>query len=194
MPAAPANPRATSVRSIELAVPDLDAARRFYEDAWGLTEVARGRNVSYLRGTGSEHHIVALHGGGEPGAVRVNLGVPSRAAVDALYERLTGAGITVIAAPGALDAVMRGAGRLKGKGFRVQWGLGRHGPGANVFAYFVDPNGLAIEYTCEMEQVDDTYRGKTPDEWAQRENPDAWGVADPPTDLFECATGAPVRT
>ena len=36
-------------------------------------------------------------------------------------------------------------------------GLGRHGPWANVFAYFVDPHGLAIEYTCEMEQVDETY-------------------------------------
>jgi catechol 2,3-dioxygenase-like lactoylglutathione lyase family enzyme len=294
-----ANARATSVRSIELSVPDLDAARRFYEDGWGLAEVARVGKVSYLRGTGGEHHIVALHGGDEPGAVRVNVGVSSRADVDALYERLSRAGASVIAPPSAvdepgegygfgfhdaegrefrvtadvrahadatygadrpvkishvvfnsgqtlaerelftallgfrlrdetrgmdflgcnadhhslaftrfggtrlnhiafdlpnIDAVMRGAGRLKSLGYRMQWGLGRHGPGANVFAYFLDPHDLAIEYTCEMEQVDDTYRGKTPDEWAQRGSPDAWGVADPPTERFERATCAPVRT
>jgi catechol 2,3-dioxygenase len=32
-----------------------------------------------------------------------------------------------------IDGLMRGAGRMKVSGFNVEWGLGRHGPGDNVF-------------------------------------------------------------
>ena len=287
-----------AIRSIELAVPDLDAARRFYEDGWGLAQVARDGSVSYLRGSGVEHHVVALHGADAPRPVRVNFAAASTTDVDALYERLLARGVAVgdrphlLDEPGEgygfaftdgegreyrivagvqqhmadesgprpvklshvvfnsgsqraqrelftglgfrlrdetrsmdflgcnadhhslaftkfggngvnhiafelpnIDAVLSGAGRLKKEGYRIQWGPGRHGPGANVFSYFIDPNGFAIEYTCEMEQIDDaTYRGKTPAEWAQRITADAWGLADPPTEAFERASGAPVRT
>ena len=42
-------------------------------------------------------------------------------------------------------------------GFPIAWGVGRHGPGDNVFAYFIDPVGIVIEYTAEVLQVDDSY-------------------------------------
>ena len=41
-----------------------------------------------------------------------------------------------------LEAVMRGSGRMIDAGFPIAWGVGRHGPGDNVFAYFIDPVGL----------------------------------------------------
>ena len=41
------------------------------------------------------------------------------------------------------DAVMRGIGRLKDAGCQSFWGPGRHGPGNNVFSYFVAPFGAA---------------------------------------------------
>ncbi len=43
-----------------------------------------------------------------------------------------------------IDAVMRGIGRMKDAGIATFWGPGRHGPGNNVFAYFVAPFGAAV--------------------------------------------------
>ena len=56
-----------------------------------------------------------------------------------------------------LEAVMRGSGRMIDTGFPIAWGVGRHGPGDNVFAYFIDPVGIVIEYTAEVLQVDDNH-------------------------------------
>ena len=50
----------------------------------------------------------------------------------------------------SIDGLMRGAGRMKKHGFNVEWGIGRHGPGDNVFGYFVEPNGFVVEYTAEV--------------------------------------------
>jgi catechol-2,3-dioxygenase len=88
------------------------------------------------------------------------------------------------------DALMCGAGRMKQKGFDVGWGVGRHGPGNNVFTYFVEPNGLVVEYTAEVEQVDDSYEVGGPEEWAKRvSGPDRWGFADAPSPLMRQAMG-----
>ena len=54
-----------------------------------------------------------------------------------------------------VDDVIRGLTRLKSHGVEVQWGPGRHTAGDNVFSYFVTPNGFAVEYTAELEQVDE---------------------------------------
>jgi catechol 2,3-dioxygenase len=87
-----------------------------------------------------------------------------------------------------LDGEMRAVGRVKQKGLTIEWGVGRHGPGANVFAYFVDPDGYVIEYTTEMAQVDDaTYTPGTPETWKRAPHSDAWGIAEPPTQRFRDA-------
>jgi len=52
------------------------------------------------------------------------------------------------------DGMLRGVGRLKGRGVDVRWGPGRHTAGDNTFSYFVTPNGFAVEYTAELEHVD----------------------------------------
>ncbi|MDB5795782.1 MAG: hypothetical protein JWR25_2161 [Noviherbaspirillum sp.] len=87
------------------------------------------------------------------------------------------------------NALMHGAGRLKEAGHAVQWGVGRHGPGDNVFAYFVDPDGLAIEYTAEVQQIDEAdHRPGTPEEWKRPANRmDQWGYADLPTERLKAA-------
>lgn len=54
-----------------------------------------------------------------------------------------------------IDGVMRGASRLKEMGYDVQWGPGRHTAGDNVFSYFLTPNGFTVEYTAELERVDE---------------------------------------
>jgi catechol 2,3-dioxygenase len=87
-----------------------------------------------------------------------------------------------------LDAVMRGGGRLKDAGLPPQWGPGRHGPGDNAFNYFVDPFGIVIEYTAEVEQIDDTYRPGQPADWTWPPGRiDQWGVGQPPTEHLKQA-------
>lgn len=55
----------------------------------------------------------------------------------------------------SLDAMMRGVARLRAEGVDVQWGPGRHKAGNNTFSYFVTPNGFAVEYTAELERIDE---------------------------------------
>ncbi|HEY6242017.1 MAG TPA: VOC family protein [Burkholderiales bacterium] len=77
-----------------------------------------------------------------------------------------------------VDAVMRGIGRLKDAGYETFWGPGRHGPGNNVFAYFVAPFGAAVEYTAEVQRVSGSYKAGTPEDWKWPPNRiDHWGVS-----------------
>ena len=64
-----------------------------------------------------------------------------------------------------VDAVMRGITRLREAGHEAVWGPGRHGPGNNVFGYFIAPYGGVIEYTAEVSEVGDDYRVGTPEDW-----------------------------
>jgi len=54
-----------------------------------------------------------------------------------------------------LDEMMRGAGRLIKAKVPLKWGPGRHVAGNNTFSYFHDPVGNTLEYTAEVERVDD---------------------------------------
>jgi len=91
------------------------------------------------------------------------------------------------------DSLMAGVGRMRHKGFEIDWGVGRHGPGNNIFSYFREPNGLVVEYTAEVEQVDDSYKTGTPEEWAERRKKnDMWGTAGAPSPLMrQCMHGDP---
>jgi catechol-2,3-dioxygenase len=81
-----------------------------------------------------------------------------------------------------LDAVMRGIGRMRDHGHPIEWGPGRHGPGNNVFAYFCGPEEMPIEYTAEMQQVDDGYRVGMPPDWTWPPGRlDHWGVTPGPS-------------
>jgi len=81
-----------------------------------------------------------------------------------------------------LDAVMRGAGRMKDAGYPIEWGVGRHGPGNNVFAYFAGPEEIPLEYTSEVLQIDETYVPHGPDFWKfPAGRSDQWGVTAPQT-------------
>ncbi|HEY6255954.1 MAG TPA: VOC family protein [Xanthobacteraceae bacterium] len=89
------------------------------------------------------------------------------------------------------DGLMRGAGRLKQSGFNVEWGVGRHGPGDNVFTYFVEPNGFVTEYTTEVQQIDEVdyepHDAKYWNDYPQR--PCRWGFAGHPSNRLKAAFG-----
>jgi catechol 2,3-dioxygenase-like lactoylglutathione lyase family enzyme len=54
-----------------------------------------------------------------------------------------------------LEEMMRGTGRLLREKVHLAWGPGRHVAGNNAFSYFIDPAGNVIEYTADVERVDD---------------------------------------
>ena len=87
-----------------------------------------------------------------------------------------------------VDAVMRGIGRLRDHGHVPAWGPGRHGPGANVFAYFVAPFGPVVEFSTAVEKVAEDYKVGGPEDWTWPENRiDQWGISDKQFDTLRAA-------
>lgn len=87
-----------------------------------------------------------------------------------------------------IDGLMYAAGRLIENGYDIEWGLGRHGPGNNVFTYYVDPDGFVVEYTTEMEKINGLYETRDADYWASfPKRPCRWGVARKPSDRLMAA-------
>lgn len=87
-----------------------------------------------------------------------------------------------------LDAVMRGIGRLRDHAMAPAWGPGRHGPGANAFAYFIAPFGAVVEFSTAVEKVPDDYRVGAPEDWTWPEGRiDQWGLSDKDTAALRVA-------
>jgi len=78
-----------------------------------------------------------------------------------------------------IDEYMRGTGRLLRAGVEKVWGPGRHLAGNNTFSYFLDPHGNTVEYTTELEQLDeDTWHPHLYD-FSDPAVSDQWGTANP---------------
>ncbi|AKH42883.1 2,3-dihydroxy-p-cumate/2,3-dihydroxybenzoate 3,4-dioxygenase [Altererythrobacter atlanticus] len=55
----------------------------------------------------------------------------------------------------SVDELMRGLARMHENSIKLSWGPGRHTAGNNTFSYFVTPNGNVVEYTSDLEEVDE---------------------------------------
>ena len=132
---------------------DVDAAERFATAQLGLKVSDRTRHMTFLR-CNDVHHCIA-------------------------YARAGYTSLNHIAFEMAdTDAVMRGIGRLRDAGYACVWGPGRHGPGNNVFGYFVGPHGGLVEYTAEVSRVGEDYRVGAPEDWKWPQGRiDHWGVS-----------------
>jgi len=76
-----------------------------------------------------------------------------------------------------LDEYMRGTGQVLRAGVEKIWGPGRHLAGNNTFSYFLDPHGNTVEYTTELEVIDeDTWHPQVYD-FTRPEVADQWGTA-----------------
>jgi catechol 2,3-dioxygenase-like lactoylglutathione lyase family enzyme len=118
-----------SISHIVLHSPDLPKQVHFFTDVLGFrVSDWLGDFMCFLR-CNSAHHRVAI--------------LPGPACLNHVAYDMTG-----------VDGMMRGLGRLKSRGIDVRWGPGRHTAGDNTFSYFVTPNGFAVEYTAELEEVD----------------------------------------
>ncbi|GGM93887.1 oxidoreductase [Lentzea pudingi] len=76
-----------------------------------------------------------------------------------------------------LDEYLRGTGRLLRAGVEKIWGPGRHLAGNNTFSYFLDPHGNTVEYTTELELVDEDAWHPHLYDFSQPEVSDQWGTA-----------------
>ena len=277
----------TGLRSVDLVVPDLHAAVDFYTAVWGLHPADRRGGAAWLRGTGPDPHLLALHAGDRPAIRSMTFRAAPDTDLHALADRMVGSGAALLDDVGQTDehgggfvfaardprgrmirvvgedelvqplpfdpdrperlahvninsvdpdadarffeaalgfrltdrsgmmafvrtnadhhsvviaqagvntlnhvafqlptweGVMRASGRMVDAGHPIGWGPGRHGPGDNVFAYFVDPSGFVVEHTAEVLQVDEDYRVGGPADWTWPPGrSDQWGICPPKT-------------
>jgi catechol 2,3-dioxygenase-like lactoylglutathione lyase family enzyme len=117
------------ISHIVLHSPDHPAAVRFFTEVLGFrVSDWLGDFMCFLR-CNSAHHRLAI--------------LPGPPCLNHVAYDMTG-----------VDGMMRGIGRIGKLGTEIRWGPGRHTAGDNTFSYFVTPNGLAVEYTAELEEVD----------------------------------------
>lgn len=148
---------------VNLNCANIDATTKFFQQGLGFCLTDRSKMMAFLR-CNSDHHAVVLADSGLNGMNHIAFMMPD------------------------IESVMRGSGRMIDHGFPIGWGVGRHGPGDNVFAYFIDPTGFVIEYTTEVLQVDDTYKTGSPSDWVWPPGrTDHWGIAPPKPDSVKRA-------
>jgi catechol 2,3-dioxygenase len=158
--------RPTRLAHVNINSTGVDDLAAFYEQALGFRLTDRSKIMAFVR-CNSDHHAIVIADAAVNGLNHVAFLMPD------------------------LEAVMRGSGRMIDAGFPIAWGVGRHGPGDNVFAYFIDPVGIVIEYTAEVLQVDDSYVVRGPAEWVWPPGrTDHWGIAPPKADHVKAAQTA----
>lgn len=162
----PDGDRPVQLTHVVLNARDREACARFTTDALGFSVSDRTRMMTFVR-CNRKHHALAF----------------AEAEIGSLHHiafEMTG-----------LDAVMRGVGRLRDLGLAPSWGPGRHGPGNNVFAYFIAPFDAVVEYTAEVLEVDDAYRVGGPEDWKWPPGrTDHWGVSSRDTERITAAERA----
>jgi catechol 2,3-dioxygenase-like lactoylglutathione lyase family enzyme len=112
--------------------PDLKAAATFFCDVLGFkVSDWLGDFMVFLR-CNSAHHRIAF--------------LPGPPCLDHVAYDMSG-----------VDAMLRGVHDLRLKNIPVNWGPGRHTAGNNTFSYFVTPNNFVVEYTADLEVVDEDW-------------------------------------
>lgn len=145
---------------IVLWTPQREAMEKFYTlFGFGVSD-RTARGMSFLR-CNTDHHSVAL------------------------VELKDRTGLQHIAFDvGTLDGVMRHKARLAAGGVECIWGLGRHGPGNNLFTYYLDPAKNCVEFYGELEQIPDASIPPEPRYWGPEHKGDQWGLAVQPPPAF----------
>lgn len=149
--------RPTKLSHVNLNSDDWPGSTKLLTDVLGF-ELRDETKIMCFLGCNPDHHSVVIAKSGGPTLNHISFEMPD------------------------LEAVMLGTGRLSDAGYPIEWGVGRHGPGNNMFAYFAGPEEFPIEYCSEMFQVDGTYKFRGPDEWVWPPGRvDQWGVGTNPT-------------
>lgn len=149
--------RPRKVSHVVLNSADMDGLQEWYCRVLGFRVSDYSADQMVFLRCATDHHSIALVRGHYPSVNHVAFELPS------------------------INEFMRSIGRMKEKGITPTWGPGRHGPGDNPFAYFVSPSGFVIEFTSELQQIDEaTHEAQI---WPRDvpEMMDQWMTAGPPT-------------
>jgi len=140
----------TGLSHVVLHSPDHAGLARFYQDVLGfrLSDWI-GQFMVFLRCNPAHHRLAILPG--PPALNHVAFDVSS------------------------VDELMRGLARMTEKGVKLSWGPGRHTAGNNTFSYYLTPNGNAVEYTSDLEEVDEATWQPTTYEFSPAIT-DQWGT------------------
>lgn len=135
-------PRPQRLGHIVLNVRDLKASVRFYTEIVGLqvSDYIEDQ-MAFLR-CGADHHDLALAQIAPDDAQRNATYVPSRPGLEHFAYQL-----------GSLAEIEEAARFLQEQGVAIVRGIGKHGPGENLFLVFKDPDGNYCEFYAEMVQV-----------------------------------------
>lgn len=151
----PMRPR--KVSHVVLNTTDMEGTQEFYSRVLGFCVSDYSADQMVFLRCSTDHHSIALVRAHYPSVNHVAFELPT------------------------INGFMRSIGRMKQNGQVPTWGPGRHGPGDNPFAYFVSPSGFVIEFTSELQQIDEA--NHVSQVWP-RDNPelmDRWMTAGPPT-------------
>ena len=149
---------------VVLNSPDLDATRRWYEQHLDfalsdtLSSPYMGEVMHFMR-CNPQHHSLAIAKGPHTSLHHISFEMRG------------------------LDEYMRGSGRVIRSGAKKVWGPGRHLAGDNTFTYFLDPHGNTIEYTTELELLDEDTWHPSVHDFSRPEVADQWGTANPMNEL-----------
>lgn len=149
--------RPRKVSHVVLNSGDMDGVEQWYVDVLGFRVSDYSADQMVFLRCATDHHSIALVRGHYASVNHVAFELPS------------------------INEFMRSIGRMKEKGLHPTWGPGRHGPGDNPFAYYVSPSGFVIEFTSEIQQIDEhTHEAQV---WPRDvpEKMDQWMTAGPPT-------------
>jgi len=135
-------PRPRGLGHVVLNVRDLEASVAFYRDIVGL-EVSDyiADQMAFLR-CSDEHHNLALAKIPPDATSRNDLYAPGRPGLEHFSFRL-----------GSLSEIEDAAKMIQAAGVEIVRGIGKHGPGENLFLVFKDPDGNYVEFYAEMVQI-----------------------------------------
>ena len=147
---------AARVQHVAFRTPNMESMMSFYRDVLGFVlsdrvEDTEGKLRACFLRTDHEHHALALFGSTET-------------RLDHISCETTDIG-----------SLTRWADSVSAKRVSLHWGVGRHGPGNDVFFMVKDPDDNLIEISAELERVDpDRPTGTWPHE---QRTLNLWGTA-----------------
>lgn len=147
------------ITHVVLNTVDIDLLCRFYVEVLGFAVSDWSEHQMVFLRNGTDHHTIAFNQ------------APHASVNHVAYELES------------LDHFLTSIGRMKSAGINPLWGMGRHGPGNNSFAYYGDPAGFVPEFTTDVQQIADA-------DWLPRvwqripSQSDLWHLAGPPSAEF----------
>jgi catechol 2,3-dioxygenase len=136
---------------VTIGTPDVQSVEDVFVNVLGFRISDRFPGVISWARCNADHHSVGFAPAVEPGVHHIAFELESFA----LYEQL--------------------ADRLARLGTRLVWGPGRHGPGNNLFAYFVDPGGTLVEIYSDLIQIENEHNYVATDWDDLQEVGNRWG-------------------